>query len=415
MRQREKAVNLMLVFIAGIALAIVVFGSLPPLAYGKDVQQEYLSALALRDGLDIFTPTTNLSARYFPVETNNFPHPNPHPPLLSLLAMPLTLLPFPAIVLLLLALNVVALLTIGRWLGLSTQASLALSAWPPIWYTLFIGQYEILILAMLMLGWRLASEEQDTRAGMWLGIAAIMKFYPALLLLPFLARGRFRLVFVAGAVFLAGQIGNLLTVGPAGLMRYFAQVLPEVSGKYVQMGLNSAPYGALLRLFGGATDATPVFNRPEAALPIAIILSIGALVALAILRPEAGPVALLVAMPSAWSYYTVLALPLVVDLMRHRETRYWAIAATVGASYVLPLVNMTMETTMAFVHRASGTAPPIASVLAAIQPAGHLWLLSLAAITAVLAWRGFPLSRATWAQSVDQDAHSHHAQNGGVG
>jgi hypothetical protein len=48
--------------LAGRALALLVVGSLPPTAYSKDLQQEYLTASAWRDGLSIFTPLADLSA-----------------------------------------------------------------------------------------------------------------------------------------------------------------------------------------------------------------------------------------------------------------------------------------------------------------------------------------------------------------
>jgi hypothetical protein len=53
---------------------------LPPGAYWRDLQVEYLTASVWRDGLNIFTPLTELPAGYFPVATHNFLHPSPHPP-----------------------------------------------------------------------------------------------------------------------------------------------------------------------------------------------------------------------------------------------------------------------------------------------------------------------------------------------
>ena len=83
--------------LAGIALGSLVAGVLPPRSYNKDLQEQYLSARAFRDGIDLFTPVSDLAARYFPATTDSFPHPDPHPPVLALLSVPLTLLPFPEI------------------------------------------------------------------------------------------------------------------------------------------------------------------------------------------------------------------------------------------------------------------------------------------------------------------------------
>ena len=97
-----------------------------------------------------------------------------------------------------LGLNLVLLTTVGRWLGLSARTSLALAAWPPLWCLLYIGQLELLILTLALLGWRCAAAGRDGGAGSWLGLAAVLKLYPVLLLIPFAARRRTRLLAAAG-------------------------------------------------------------------------------------------------------------------------------------------------------------------------------------------------------------------------
>src|SRR5256712_6807455 len=165
--------------LAGVALGSLLSGALPPRSYNKDLQEQYLSARALRDGIDSFTPVSELAARYLPATTDTFPHPDPHPPVLALLSVPLTLLPFPVIVPLWLALNLVLLMTVGRWLGLSSRASLGLAAWPPLWCLLYIGQLELLILTLALLGWRVAAPGPDGPAGSWLRLAPLPQIFPA--------------------------------------------------------------------------------------------------------------------------------------------------------------------------------------------------------------------------------------------
>src|SRR5262249_17945849 len=136
--------------LAGLALGLLAVGSLPPAAYQKDLQVEYLTASAWRDGVSIFTPVSQLSARYFPVATDNFPQPTPHPPCPPPFRLPLPWLPFPVSVFLWLFVNVALLVRVGRWLGLSVLGSLALLAWPPLWWLVLIGQLELLILVLAM-------------------------------------------------------------------------------------------------------------------------------------------------------------------------------------------------------------------------------------------------------------------------
>jgi len=363
--------------LAGLALGSLVAGTLPSRSYTKDLQVEYLTAWALRDGVDIFTPLTELSGRYFPAPTTNFPHPSPHPPVLALISLPLTLVPYVAIVPLWLLLNVVLLVVMGRWLGLSPETSLALAAWPPLWCLLYVGQFELVVLALAMLGWRAAAMGRDGHAGLWLGLAAVIKLYPALLLVPYVAQRRRRILVAAAGVFLLSQFGNLVAVGPAGEVRYYTKVLPAVSGEYLRTGLNSSPYGALLRLFGGATDVPPIIDAPSAILPVTIALSLFALFALVRLEPEAAPVALLVALPAVWYSYVVLALPQIVALLRCRRLRRATLFASVAASFVLPLISLLVLKYVAL----GGTYLPPMALLLAIQPAGCVGLLVLSLVT----------------------------------
>jgi hypothetical protein len=174
----------------GGAFALLVQASLPPTSYTQDLQVEYLTALALREGIDFFTPLTELSAKFFPQKTENFPHPNPHPPFLSLVFLPLTAVPFVFVVPLFLLTNLVVLYRLSRQAGLSPSGSLTIAAWPPVFCVLRLGQYEVLILALLVLGWRAAAEDRDWRAGILLGLAAAVKLYPTLFLIPFVVQRR---------------------------------------------------------------------------------------------------------------------------------------------------------------------------------------------------------------------------------
>jgi alpha-1,2-mannosyltransferase len=359
--------------ISTIALGSLVGGSLGPVAYTKDIQVEYLTAWALRDGVDVFTPLTELSARYFPAATTNFPHPSPHPPVLALISLPLTLLPFPIVVVLWLALNIWLVFVVGRWLGLSTRSTMSLAAWPPLWCLLYIGQYELVILALAMLGWRAAAAGRDWRAGFWLGTAAAIKLYPVTFLLPFLARRRIRVLLGAAVIFALSQVGNLATVGPRGVVRYYREIVPAVSGRYVRTALNSSPYGGLLRLFGGADDVAPLVNAPGVVRPAAVCLSLFAVAALLRLEPQAAPLAMLVALPGAWSTYVVLALPEMVALLRVARLRYVAALAGAAASLVLPLTGALL---IGYVRLTGNHTPPTALVLA-LQPVGIVGLLAL--------------------------------------
>src|SRR5262249_26585827 len=289
------------------------------------------------------------------------------PPVLAPLSLPLTWLPFPVTVFLWLLVNVALLVRVGGWLGLSLRGSLALLAWPPLWCLVYIGQLELLILVLAMSSWRAAEAGRDWRAGLWLGVAASVKLYPAFFLLPFLWRWRVRIVLAAGAVFTLSQLGGLLAVGGSDMIRYYTEILPSVSAYYSVRGLNAAPHGALLRLLGGAIDVSPLVHAPGAVVPIAVALSLFALVALVRLPPARAPVATFVLLPTAWYYSVVLALPTMSELLRVPSLRRATLAAAAGLSVPLLLVNFLTKL----------VARPAIVFLLALQPAGMLGLLAL--------------------------------------
>ncbi len=372
-----KRLQLVQAALASYALVVLFAVSLSSKAYWKDIQQPYLTACALRDGVDVFTPLNELSARYSPVATQNFLHPSPYPPLVSVLALPATVLPFRVVVPLWLLLNVGLLVMVGRWLGLSLPGTLALAAWPPLWYLLLIGQLELVVLVLAMLAWRAARAGREWAAGGWIGLAVVLKLYPVLLLLPFAARRRGRVLLGAGTVLALGQLGSVAVVGAAGLVHYYRDVLPAVSAQYVGLELNAAPYGTLLRLFGGTSDLPPLVHAPAIVLPLAMLLSAGALLALARLEPETGPPALLVALPAAWYWYPVLALPAITALLRSRFRRA-AILVLIPCSLVFPLVNWTLERlVLADPTWRGAPAQSLDVLLGAVQPAGLVALLLL--------------------------------------
>ncbi|HEX5414434.1 MAG TPA: glycosyltransferase family 87 protein, partial [Chloroflexota bacterium] len=278
-----------------VILAVVAFA--PPLwqlqgyqVYNTALKADYLRAQALRDGQDIFGSIDALADRYFPVRGNPFEDPSPHPPVLALLFVPATYLPFPLLCALWLALNVALLLLVGRWLGFSPLATLALGAWPPLFLALKSFQWEVILLALVMACWRDAERGRDSRAGLWLGVAGVIKFYPFLLVLPFLMQRRFRTVGAAMFVLAVGQVGSMVAVGPGGLWRYYTVVLPHLGvQEYAGSLIDTSVHGALLRLL---PDSVGV------ALVLTGCVSLIAIAALARVRLDAGPVAVMLILPT---------------------------------------------------------------------------------------------------------------------
>ncbi len=361
------------------ALVFLAVRSLPPGCYSKDLQVTYLTARAIRDGIDPFTPIAGLAERYFPVVNPSSPLPNHLPPFLSVAFLPLTVLPYPVVALVWLAVNCALVLKIGGMQGLSKHARIALLAWPPALWVLDNGNYELAILYLAVLAWNSCKNGKDVRCGGLLGTAVAIKFYPAFFLIPFLMRKKYRVIFIAGLSFGLWQLGNLLAVGPAGLVQYYREILPRGSGLWIHLAINSSPYGALQRLFGGAEDIAPILQASGLAVPVAAFLSALAMLTLLWLDPEDAPLATMVALPNVRGYFAVLAFPAILKALRRREQWPLTVIACAGVSFILPLANLTTLV----VRKAGGYGPgelsTLASLLIGIQAAGYIMLLLLVA------------------------------------
>jgi hypothetical protein len=372
------ALRLVQVCVAGVALGLLARSVGSPAAYTRDLQVEYLSARALRDGADMLQPLNVLSARYFPVPTDNFRHPNPHPPLLSFLAIPMTLVSFPVALGCWLAANVILLLPIGasarpvaaREPGARGRGRRSGACWRS-------GRWRSSSSHLLVFAWDASDARHDWRAGAALGIASGLKLYPLVLLVPYVARRRFRVVAAAAAVFALVQLGNLAVVGPAGFVRLYTEIVPAVSAIYARLAINVSAWGALLRIFGGAADVLPLMNAPAVVVPLALVCAALGLVALWRLEPRVAPVAAFAILPTVWYYHPVLCLPQIAALLR-RERRAATALAVAATSVVIPLANAFLGSA-AFrgISAATGNGPALATVLTVVEPAGLLALLVL--------------------------------------
>jgi hypothetical protein len=340
-------------------------------------QADYFPALALRTGGDPLASLSDLARLYVPTFLDPIPHASPHPPLVDLIVLPLTFLPYDIARAVWVMLSAALLVWVGRRLGFSWLGAAALMAWPPAIEALDAGDWEIVLLALAVLGWQAAEANRPGRAGLWFGLAAGLKFYPGLFLIPFLARRQWRTLGAAALMFAGCQVLNLLVLGPAGLRRYFFEVLPAVARRYVGLGLNVSPYGAALRLFGGSTDVPPAVSLPWLPIPFAVAVALLAIALAWRARPQAAGLLGILAMPTAWEVYPVLGLPILMGLWRQRDRASWLLIASIAMSFTVmqafgfpPFAGMVRLLS-------TGSSLGIA-LLGAVQAAGCLGLLILA-------------------------------------
>ena len=90
------------------------------------------------------------------------------------------------------------------------------------------GQYQLLLLALVLLAFLADQEDRRTWAGALLGVACAISLRPALFAVLWLAQRRTRSLFTAAAVFSILQVLSLFVVGAAATGTYWTQIVPDM-------------------------------------------------------------------------------------------------------------------------------------------------------------------------------------------
>ncbi|HET9110625.1 MAG TPA: glycosyltransferase family 87 protein [Ktedonobacterales bacterium] len=305
-------------------------------SHAYDFDSYYAAAQALRfdHSANIYLSATLAhSERAYGLcaHTGHFVPPYVYPPLLAILLEPLTLLPCAnaAVVWLLLnaALWAVATLLLAdvlarRWPGRRLAATTLMSAvslgFLPAYYGLFLGQVHLLVLVGVALALWLVERGRERLAGASLAVVTIIKLFPAMLVMYYLARRRWRLVGVAVGVGVALLVVMVVGSSPATVAESLPAGAALVGGK-LPTGVNEAliaiipsalrPVGLALAALIGLTWLVVVWRRGGDDL-----LGFGWTLC-----------AMLLVSPLVWSFYLVWLAP-----------AYCACYATLGAR---PLVG----------------------------------------------------------------------------
>jgi len=235
-----------------------------------------------------------------------------YPPLFYVVMRPWTWLPFRAAALAWLALGQVLLVATaalvlrhraaepGRLVAL--LAIVALSQ--PLVETLYLGQANLVVLALLALGWWGARHERPWSAALALGLAVHVKPHFGLAVAALWWIGQRAVAYRAAAVAAAGLAAGIATVGPAAHVDWVRHALGLPAYLHA-WSLNVAPHAVLHRLLDGALGA-------RAVEPVALAASLAILAAVAYAvrgRPAPGTPAF------DWAFgLAVAAVPLVTPL-----------------------------------------------------------------------------------------------------
>ncbi|MBN9121895.1 MAG: DUF2029 domain-containing protein [Planctomycetes bacterium] len=321
---------------AAAALVLMYFGPLffalfrPSDPY-RDFSQEWLSARNFWTGTPVYAPQhaamlrhAGFDSPFFEVEMKW----NAHPPVAVLVALPFGLITDYATAHLAwncvtFSLFVLGLVLLARELGVGVRGGAAFGAlalvvsWNAVHQHLYQGQLGFLIAFLLAVGWVADHRGRQTAAGVAVGTAAALKVFPGLLLVYFVAAGRWR---AAAAALLTGLLlyaAALALFGPAAFETYVRDVLPSLD-RFQSSWSNVSLTGYWKRV-GAALDVPAVGTIVAAVCRLLVVAAVwwvgrrasgadghGRAFAFAV-------VGMLAASPIAWTHYFVLlAVPLLV-------------------------------------------------------------------------------------------------------
>ncbi len=204
----------------------------------------------------------------------------------------------------------------------------AAMALDPVYQTLFLGQINLILLALILTDmWRVS---RGRSAGIGVGIATAIKLTPAIFIVFFLLARRTKAAFIAAGTFVfCGLIGFL--VAPRSSKLYWEHLFYDtkrVGAPYIS---NQSPYGTTIRIAGGQGH----IGGWWVVIPVAFaVIGLAAATILARRHDWLGATAVtgttgLLVSPISWAHHWVWILPALLLLWRagHR--------LTVGVGYVL--------------------------------------------------------------------------------
>jgi alpha-1,2-mannosyltransferase len=205
----------------------------------------------------------------------------------------------------------------ARMLAAAAGGSLLLE---PVYHTLYLGQVNLFLLALVLTDVRRAASGRA--AGIGVGLAAAMKLTPAIFVVFFLLARRTRAAAVAAATFAGCGLAGYL-IAPHASRLYWTRLFYDVRRVYAPYISNQSLYGAVSRLAGG------VGHVPGWYLVLPLTAgAIGLATAAALARrgdwlggaAATGITGLLVS-PISWSHHWVWIIPALAVLIRAGHRR----------------------------------------------------------------------------------------------
>ncbi len=202
----------------------------------------------------------------------------------------------------------------------------------PVYHTLFLGQVNVFLLALVLADIRRVAAGRP--AGIGIGLAAAIKLVPGLFIVFLLAIRRTRDAVIAAAACAACAAAGWV-INPAASRLYWTKLFDDTSRVSATYISNQTPYAALSRIMDGTAHVGPWYLAISAALALAGITAAARLarrgdwLAAATLTGITG----LLVSPISWTHHWVWALPALLTLLLRATTP--AARITTAAAYAL--------------------------------------------------------------------------------
>jgi len=184
----------------------------------SDIAQDFIGFRRMVDGRDIY-PVMSLAVQEIGVTTDWEPIKSTHPPTAYLLTAPIAFLPWNQAATIWAWISIIlifiSLLALKLSFSTSIFATIALLIWPPSAYSL--GQFTALWLVAISLAWRF--RDRIYLPGVLIAIASLTKFFPALLILPFIYKRKWKSVLAFFGVWVFAIV-IVLIICPTAINQY---------------------------------------------------------------------------------------------------------------------------------------------------------------------------------------------------
>lgn len=369
----------------------------------SDLNQDYIAAHLLLQGRSIYTyaedtPAAIMDQLIVLKGYTGLPAANNHPPFDAILFIPLTLVSYSVAAVLWSLLSLVLYFLIGHIVLIELQLQLERSwmvlllgvalCWYPLQLHISTGQLSIPLSACVIGCWALLRRRRDILAGLLLGLACLIKVFPALLIVVLVLRGRWRAAIAAMVCMSVGWLLSVVLVGPDDVLRYLTQIMPMDAALYQYAPVNLSLGSLLNRIVGNGLPVPFLDLGPSA---VRCITMVGTLGLMALLTYQAwseprsqlvddrvfalGCIIMVLISPITWQHiFPVLVLPLGLllrDTLQNAERRQ-----LIYSAFIILFLSLPYSRIAAYIIGYNVQARiPLAAILLFFTPTIGLFLL----------------------------------------